>query len=38
MSTVVAPARCAMARWVDGGIMWSSVAIRYQLGLLRQVG
>src|SRR6266566_2863239 len=37
-STVVAPARCAMARWADGGIMWSSVAIRYQLGLLRQAG
>src|SRR5258708_21652200 len=27
-----------MARWADGGIMWSSVAIRYQLGLLRQAG
>jgi len=27
-----------MARWSDGGIMWSSVAIRYQLGLLRQAG
>ena len=37
-STVVAPARCAIARWADSGIIWSSVAIRYELGLLRQTG
>jgi hypothetical protein len=27
-----------MARWAAGGIMWSSVATRYQDGLLRQAG
>src|ERR1700741_3799955 len=37
-SIVVAPARSAIARCAPGGIMRSSVAIRYQLGLLRQAG
>src|SRR3954447_11523686 len=27
-----------MARWAGGGIMWSSVATRYQLGLDRHAG
>src|SRR4051812_42056092 len=27
-----------MARWAGGGIMWSSVATRYQLGLSRHAG
>src|SRR4051794_20488682 len=35
---MVAPARSAMARWAGGGIMRSSLATRYQLGLMRQAG
>src|SRR5215207_3841972 len=34
----VEPARSAIARWAGGGIIRSSVATRYQLGLLRQAG
>ena len=37
-SVTVAPARSAMARWADGGIMWSSVTSRYHDGLVRQAG
>ena len=37
-SVTVAPARSAMARWAGGGIIRSSVATRYQLGLARQAG
>src|SRR6266550_3213211 len=37
-STTVEPARSDMARWAGGGIMRSSVATRYQLGLLRHAG
>src|ERR1700739_3696942 len=37
-SVVVAPARSAIARCAGGGVILSSVAIRYQLGLLRQAG
>jgi adenylate cyclase len=37
-SVVVAPARSAIICCAGGGIMRSSVAIRYQLGLLRQAG
>src|SRR6266567_6932668 len=37
-STTVEPARSDMARWAGGGIMWSSVATRYQDGLVRQAG
>ena len=37
-SATVAPALSAMARCAGGGIIRSSVAIRYQLGLLRQAG
>ncbi len=37
-STTNAPARSAMMRWAGGGIMRSSVATRYQLGLCRQAG
>src|SRR5580658_8837324 len=36
VSTTVAPARLAMNCCVGGGIILSSVATRYQLGLLRQ--
>src|ERR1700683_576212 len=38
VSVTVALARSDMARWAAGGIMWSSVATRYQDGLLRQAG
>ena len=34
----VAPARLAICRWAGGGIIRSSVATRYQLGLLLQAG
>src|SRR6266540_40867 len=37
-STIVAPARSAIERWAGGGIIRSSVATRYQLGLLRHAG
>src|SRR3954453_4244290 len=37
-SATVEPARSDMARWAGGGIIRSSVATRYQLGLLRQAG
>src|SRR5258705_8352228 len=37
-STTVEPARSDMARWAGGGIMWSSVATRYQLGFVRHAG
>src|SRR5258706_4100129 len=37
-SVTVDPARSAIARWAGGGIMWSSVATRYQLGLTRHAG
>src|SRR5436190_17262758 len=37
-STTVEPARLAMARWASGGIILSSVATRYQLGLTLQAG
>src|SRR5258707_5137691 len=37
-STTVEPARPDMTRWAGGGIIRSSVATRYQLGLLRQAG
>jgi hypothetical protein len=37
-STVVAPARSAIERWAGGGIIRSSVATRYQLGLLCHAG
>jgi len=35
-SATVAPARSAIVRWAGGGIMRSSVATRYQVGLLRR--
>jgi hypothetical protein len=38
VSVTVASARSDMARWAAGGIMRSSVATRYQDGLLRQAG
>jgi hypothetical protein len=38
VSVTVALARSPMARWAAGGIIWSSVATRYQDGLLRQAG
>ena len=37
-STVVAPARAAIARSASGGIAWSFVATTYQDGMLRQAG
>src|SRR5215469_15122616 len=37
-SVVVALARLAMTRWAGGGIILSSVVIRYQLGLVSQAG
>src|SRR4030095_4797913 len=37
-STTVEPARLAIARWASGGILLSSVAIRYQLGLVLHAG
>src|SRR6266480_6339999 len=37
-STTVEPARLDMARWASGGIILSSVAIRYQLGLALHAG
>jgi hypothetical protein len=37
-SITVEPARSDMARWAGGGIIRSSVGIRYQLGLVRQAG
>src|SRR6267143_1765475 len=37
-STTVAPARLDIARWASGGIILSSVAIRYQLGLALHAG
>ena len=37
-STTVEPARLAIARWASGGIRLSSVATRYQLGLVLHAG
>jgi hypothetical protein len=37
-STTVEPARSDIARCARGGIIRSSVATRYQLGLIRQAG
>src|SRR5882724_11903492 len=37
-STTVAPARLDMDRWASGGIILSSVAIMYQLGLALHAG
>src|SRR6266513_3734020 len=37
-STTVEPARLDMKRWASGGIILSSVAIRYQLGLALHAG
>lgn len=37
-SAVFAPARFAIMRWAGTGIMWSSVATRYQDGLVFQAG
>src|SRR5437016_11576043 len=37
-STTVEPARLDMERWASGGIILSSVAIRYQLGLAFHAG
>jgi hypothetical protein len=37
-STTVEPARLDMARCAGAGIILSSVATRYQLGLTRQAG
>src|SRR6266404_7882238 len=37
-STTLAPARCDIARCAGGGIILSSVATRYQLGLVRHAG
>src|SRR6266581_6767330 len=37
-STTVEPARADISRWGGGGIIRSSVATRYQLGLLRHAG
>src|SRR5436309_15574162 len=34
----VEPARADIARWAGGGIIRSSVATRYQLGLIRHAG
>jgi hypothetical protein len=34
-SVTVAPMRSDMARWAGGGIILSSLATRYQLGLIR---
>src|ERR1700733_4858625 len=31
-SLTVAPVRSAMARWADGGVMWSSVTCRRHVG------
>ena len=38
ISVVCAPARWAMNRWASGGIIWSAVAIMYQLGVVFQAG
>jgi hypothetical protein len=35
-STIVEPVRSDMLRCAGGGIIWSSVVTRYQLGLVRQ--
>jgi hypothetical protein len=35
-STTVAPARSDIVRWAAGGIIRSSLATRYQAGLVRQ--
>src|SRR5579859_533783 len=37
-STTVEPARLDIKRWASGGIILSSVAIRYQLGLAFHAG
>src|SRR5918999_5880114 len=37
-STTVEPARADISRWAAGAIIRSSVATRYQLGLLRHAG
>jgi hypothetical protein len=37
-SSTVEPARADIWRWAGGGIIRSSVATRYQLGLLRHAG
>src|SRR2546428_10330241 len=37
-STTVEPARLDMKRWAAGGIILSSVAIKYQLGLVFHAG
>src|SRR6201982_503178 len=37
-STTVEPARLDMERWASGGIILSSVAIRYQLGFFFHAG
>src|SRR5437870_991072 len=37
-STTVEPARLDMKRWAGGGIILSSVAIKYQLGLVFHAG
>src|SRR3954447_7409002 len=37
-STTVEPARADIERWAGGGIIRSSVATRYQLGLTRHAG
>ena len=37
-STTTEPARLAIARWASGGIILSSVATRYQLGLTLHAG
>src|SRR3989442_12904352 len=37
-STTVEPARLDMERWASGGIILSSVAIKYQLGLVFHAG
>src|SRR5262245_42108127 len=37
-SVTVAPARLDIARWASGGIILSSVATRYQLGLAFHAG
>src|SRR5262249_60176557 len=38
VSTTFDSARCAIERWAGGGIILSSAATRYQLGLTRQPG
>ena len=38
VSVTLVPTRSAIVRCDGGGIMWSSVATRYQLGLLRHAG